>query len=72
LKPDYVSLKNFIAQDIDGYIKLSIEISSNTNHLRNTRNTLRERMQRSPLCDGSSFASDVEGVYQGMLNKYLK
>ena len=29
-----VGLKNFIAQDIDGYIKLSIEMASNTNYLR--------------------------------------
>ncbi|MDA7573129.1 tetratricopeptide repeat protein [Candidatus Pelagibacter sp.] len=67
-----VGLKNFIAQDIDGYIKLSIEMASNTNYLRETRKTLRERMQRSPLCDGRSFANDVETAYQDMLNKNLK
>jgi protein O-GlcNAc transferase len=67
-----VGLTNFIAQDIDSYIKLTVEMAANTNYLQETRKGLRERMQRAPLCDAHSFASDIETTYKDMWLKYLK
>ena len=67
-----VGLTDFIAQDIDGYIQLAVEMAANTNYLKEIREGLRERMQRAPLCDGRSFASDVESAYQEMWNCYQK
>ena len=61
-----VGLTDFIAQDIDGYIELAINMADNINYLQEIRQGLRERMQSSPLCDGNSFASDVENAYQDM------
>ena len=54
------------AQDIDGYIQLTVEMAANTSYLQEIREGLRERMQRAPLCDGRSFASNVESAYQEM------
>ena len=65
-----VGLTDFIAQDIDGYIQLAVEMAANTNYLQEIREGLRERMQRAPLCDGRSFASDVETAYQEMWHRY--
>jgi len=65
-----VGLTDFIAQDIDGYIQLAVEMAANTNYLQEIREGLRERMQRAPLCDGRSFASDVETAYQKMWHHY--
>jgi protein O-GlcNAc transferase len=67
-----VGLTDFIAQDIDGYIQLAVEMAANTNYLKEIREDLRERMQRAPLCDGRSFASDVESAYQEMWHCYQK
>jgi predicted O-linked N-acetylglucosamine transferase (SPINDLY family) len=65
-----VGLTDFIAQDIDGYIQLAVEMAANANYLQEIREGLRERMQRAPLCDGRSFASDVESAYQEMWHRY--
>jgi len=65
-----VGLTDFIAQDIDGYIQLAVEKASNTNYLKDVRKGLRERMLGAPLCDGRSFASDVESAYQEMWRCY--
>ena len=65
-----VGLTDFIAQDIDGYIQLAVEMAAKTNYLQEIRKGLRERMQRAPLCDGRSFASDVESAYQEMWRCY--
>ena len=67
-----VGLTDFIAQDIDGYIQLAVEMAANTNYLQEIREGLRERMQSAPLCDGHSFASDVESAYQEMWHCYQK
>ena len=67
-----VGLTDFIAQDIDGYIQLVVEMAAKTNYLQEIRKGLRERMQRAPLCDGRSFASDVESAYQEMCHHYQK
>jgi predicted O-linked N-acetylglucosamine transferase (SPINDLY family) len=65
-----VGLTDFIAQDIDGYIQLAVEKASNTNYLKDIRKILRERMLEAPLCDGRSFASDVENAYLEMWRCY--
>ena len=65
-----VGLTDFIAQDIDGYIQLAVEMAANTSYLKEIRKGLRERMQGAPLCDARSFASDVEGAYQEMWRCY--
>jgi predicted O-linked N-acetylglucosamine transferase (SPINDLY family) len=67
-----VGLKNLIAQDIDGYIKLASKTASNIEYLQEIRQTLRKRMESSLLCNGNSFARDIESAYQYMWNKYLK
>jgi hypothetical protein len=63
-------LIKFIAQDIDCYMQLAVKMAVNTNYLKEIRAGLRERMQRAPLCDGRSFASDVESAYQEMWHRY--
>ena len=67
-----VGLKDFIAKDIDNYIKLAIEMSSNTNYLKKIRKNLRGQMQKSLLCDSRSFANDIETSYKDMWSNYQK
>jgi protein O-GlcNAc transferase len=65
-----IGLEDFIAQDINGYIKLAVEMSANLKYLMEIRTSLRERMKNAPLCDGLSFAKDFEAIYQDMWSKY--
>ena len=67
-----VGLVDFIAQDIEAYIQIAVKMASNTNYLKELRKVLRERMKGASLCDGHSFAKDVENAYQDMWNKYQK
>ena len=66
-----IGLTDFIAQDIDDYVELAIKMAANTDYLQETRQGLRERMESSPLCNGKSFACDIENAYQDMWNKYV-
>jgi protein O-GlcNAc transferase len=65
-----VGLTDFIAHDINHYIQLGVEMSANTNYLKEIRAGLRKRMQSAPICNPISFASDVEAAYQDMWHKY--
>ena len=67
-----VGLTDFIAQNIDGYIQLAVEMAANPTYLQEIRRGLRKRMLSSPLCDGSSFAHDIEKAYQEMWHTCLK
>ena len=67
-----VGLTDFIAQNIDGYIQLAVEMAANPTYLQEVRRGLRKRMLSSPLCDGSSFANDIEKAYQKMWHTCLK
>ena len=66
-----VGLTDFIAQDIDDYVELAIKMAGNIEYLEKTRQGLREQMESSPLCNGKSFACDIENAYQDMWNKYI-
>ena len=66
-----IGLTDFIAQDIDDYVELAIKMAANTDYLQETRQGLRERMESSPLCNGKSFACNIENAYQDMWDKYV-
>jgi predicted O-linked N-acetylglucosamine transferase (SPINDLY family) len=65
-----IGLTDFIANDINNYIKLAVDMSNNTKYLKEIRRNLREQMQKAPLCNAPSFASDVERAYQNIWYKY--
>ena len=56
---------------IDGYIETAIKIAGDTDYLQSTRQDLRERVQRSPLCDCRSFANEVATEHVGPAHKIL-
>ena len=66
-----VGLKDFIAQDIDNYVELAIKMAANTEYLKKIRQGLRERMQKSPLCDGTLFAGNIENAFLDMWSKHI-
>ena len=61
-----VGLAEFIASDREDYIAQSVALARDPDRLTQRRSTLRAQMQVSPLCDGPSFARDVEAAYRTM------
>ena len=65
-----VGLTDFIAKNVDDYIKLAITKSANEHDLEIVRKELRNTMQCSQLCDSRFFASAVENAYRKMWQHY--
>ncbi len=65
-----VGLTEFIATDPDDYAARAVRWANDLEGLAHLRAGLRERMAASPLCDGASFARDVEQAYREMWRKW--
>ena len=67
-----IGLQNFIAKDLNQYIDLAKKISTDINYLKVLRVSLREKLKKSSLCDGLSFAKDVENAYKSIYEDYFR
>ena len=61
-----VGLPEFVADDVDAYQSLAIDLSNNIASLEKLRSTLRNKMESSPLCNGKRFANNLEDEYRHM------
>ncbi len=57
-----IGLPELAAQDADDYVRIAIELAQNRERLQQLRQTLRERMQTSPLCDAVGFTRTLENT----------
>jgi protein O-GlcNAc transferase len=55
-----VGLSEFAAPDTASYVETVVKLATDLPRLAQTRRELRERMQRSPLCDATHFAKQFE------------
>ena len=46
-------------------------MAESPDYLQEIRKGLRQKMQNSQLCDGKSFARDIENTYQKIWNEYF-
>lgn len=65
-----VGLSDLIAESPQEYVRLATELAADTERVSALRTTLRDRMARSPLCNGEAFARKVESAYRGMWRNY--
>lgn len=63
-----LKLPEFCAEDPKGYVEAAVSLAHDREKLADVRNTLREKITASSLCDGASFTRDLEAAYLGMLN----
>lgn len=61
-----VGKTEWIADDVDGYIELAVQVGSDLPALVRHRSELRQQMSASPLLDHSGFARDMEIAYRDM------
>lgn len=56
--------QRFIANSIEQYIKIAVDLANDIPQLREIRRTLRTTMLNSPLCDGPGHTRNVEEIYR--------
>ena len=67
-----VGLQNFIANDLNQYIDLAKKNSNDIDYLQVLRLGLREKLKKSSLCDGVSFAKDIEDAYKFIYEDFFR
>ncbi len=65
-----IGLDDFVAEDLASYVNLAVQHANDPEHLSSIREGLRARMESSKLCDGPSFAKDIEVAYRKMWEKH--
>lgn len=55
-----------IANDLDEYIEKSLQLAKNEEQLLQYKQTLRQQLEQSNLCNGKSFAQEIENAYRIM------
>jgi predicted O-linked N-acetylglucosamine transferase (SPINDLY family) len=58
--------RNWVAQNVEEYVNLAVELAADIEGLARERQGLRARMRGSRLMDGVAFARDVERAYRTM------
>jgi predicted O-linked N-acetylglucosamine transferase (SPINDLY family) len=66
-----VGLTESIACDRSHYVELAVGLASDLERLASMRATLRERMARSPLCDGQRFAGHLLQLLRGVWKQWM-
>lgn len=61
-----------IAKNEDEYVQLALQLASDLTALSKLRLSLRDLMLKSPLCDGSKFALNIEAIYRSLWHRYCK
>ena len=59
-----VNLDEFVTYSAESYLEKAVKLASNLNYLQDLRHELRNRMLNSKICDGYSFARDIECAYR--------
>ncbi len=57
-----VGLDELIAEDLDDYIAKAVALASDMPRISHLRETMRDRLSASPLCDLDAFAGDMRDV----------
>lgn len=65
-----VGLEEFIAGDMDEYVRIAISLASDPARLDELRQGLRERMRVSTLCDATGFTRDLEASFREMWQRW--
>ena len=67
-----LGLAALVAADVEGYINLAVALARDPARLGALRNTLRARMQASPLMNTPRFARNVEACYRRMWRQWCQ
>jgi predicted O-linked N-acetylglucosamine transferase (SPINDLY family) len=60
----HAGLTDWLASDLESYIKLAAKVAADKNHLIQTRSDLRLKLQRSPLFDATRITRQLEVLFK--------
>ena len=66
-----IGLQNFIAKDLNQYIHLAKKKSTDIDY-KSFEIKFKRKTKKSSLCDGVSFAKDVEKAYKSIYEDYFR
>jgi protein O-GlcNAc transferase len=67
-----VGLPEISARTPEEFVKIASELGDDVDRQRHLRQTMRERMERSPLCDGARWVSNIESEYRRIGRKWCE
>ena len=67
-----VGLQHLIAKTPEEYIQIAVDLAQNPQELEATKRGLRDKMLRSPLCDGKTFAGKFGVALREMWTQWCK
>jgi predicted O-linked N-acetylglucosamine transferase (SPINDLY family) len=67
-----LGLADLVANDPDQYVRLAVDLAGDLAKLSELRQTLRDRMEASPLMDAPRFARNVEAAYRQMWRNWCE
>jgi len=65
-----IGLEDWVANSEEDYIAKAIAFSANLSEIASLRESLRERLFTSPICDAPRFASNLEIAFRSMWHKW--
>jgi predicted O-linked N-acetylglucosamine transferase (SPINDLY family) len=65
-----VGLTQLIAPSVDAYVDIAAALAADPERLAALRQTMRERMRTSSLCDARGFARKIEATYRDLWHRY--
>jgi len=73
----WCQLSNLGLTELAGYtpeqfVRIAVELATDLPRLQGLRSTLRQRMEQSPLMDGSLFARNIEAAYRQMWHTWCQ
>jgi protein O-GlcNAc transferase len=60
------NLGRFVNHDLDGYIAQAIALANSPDELPGLRRSMRDNLRASPVCDGETFARNMERIYSSI------
>jgi predicted O-linked N-acetylglucosamine transferase (SPINDLY family) len=67
-----VELTDQIAESPDEYVRKAVELAGDPDGLLFLRETMRDRMRRSPLMDAGRFTRSLEDMYRQMWQRWCE
>jgi predicted O-linked N-acetylglucosamine transferase (SPINDLY family) len=67
-----IGAQDWIAHDIDAYVEIAVALATAPARRNALRQTQRQRMIESPVCDPQGLARAMEGLYRQMWRHYLE
>ena len=63
---DGIGLGELVADDLDNYLAIAVDLAADRERLTSIRASLRERLEASALLDGSGFTRKLEAAYRSV------